>query len=328
MNISAYNQLQVTLSNAFGKAVEDSQNPLETLQMEWREGKLPGHEVCPILHENYPHGEGVKMVWGELEERLQDAIKEFEAAAGFSLPHNLGNLVHGGVTTRYPSKVSPQGAKVADKKVGSFCRFLAEAKNKSGVKRLIERCTSPRGMQSRWTRIDLWELHKSYPSVKDLEQRISLLREEASVLLSPFEKGQKGPFWTAVGRSLMATKDLREQAAYAAAISVRGPQAVGDGKRIYDAHYVRKEIAYLNLLRAVVKPQILAVKNGRKLLLGVTPLILSSPFRGGIPGGCSWKAGECLGIFLQEEGKEPELVGNRRDVLTEEDVSHLIGKYL
>lgn len=175
--------------------------------------------VCPITKGKYYKPDRATIDWRHLRERVEETGKK----AGFSLPHNLGNMVNAGVAPgRYPRFASKAGAAEVAQKVSRFCGWLKAAKDLPALARVITRSQSHRGVFSRATRIGLWALAARNPSPGTLERKLWKVRARAEGILAAYSGDVKVPAWWAVAHGTEISPHVGKAALVAVASTLSG----------------------------------------------------------------------------------------------------------
>ena len=173
---------------------------------------------CPITDKEYFQGDGVTIDWSHLSDLVHRAVED----SGFTnIPWNIENMVNANVAPgSYPRYASRAGAEKVVKKVQRFCGWLKAAADLYGVRKVVEKTQSSRGMWARRTTLHLWDFAARNPSPGKLERKLWKVKVRAEAILSAFE-GQK-PSWASIAQALMVTDQAGKAAVIATAISLSG----------------------------------------------------------------------------------------------------------
>ena len=157
----------------------------------------------------------------------QSGVTFFEEATGHTMPHNLvasdfrSNLVVAGYRlNRNAGRRMP--IEEADELIIRAARFggwLKAAAGLRGVRKLIQKTQSDRGINSPYTTINLRALMARFPSPGNLERMLWAVKIRAEAILSAYT-GDMKPSWINIGLAAMANRRVGKAAVIAVALQL------------------------------------------------------------------------------------------------------------
>ena len=164
------------------------------------------------------------------------AIADFERETGVSLPHNLaihGPYVWASWSRRYP--LDSKGERIIDE-TARFCGWIRSAAKFPILVKLMEKTTSINGVNSPYTKLDVWAIAKHQPSPGRAGRFLTKVRRRANQILKGYGLRVS---WEALGNVMQygSVKNVGKQARYAAAYTVKQFVEIGKNSLGYFEEY-------------------------------------------------------------------------------------------
>ena len=132
----------------------------------------------------YPYGPGTTWNRQGVQSLVDEAKAYFEEVSGVDLPYNLST--HGPWVDRSWRNKLVEGREEMVAYAARFAGWLKKVAELPGFVRLIERTTSPRGMNSPYTELWLYSLFNRFPSPHAVERKYWKVLRRANQILEPY----------------------------------------------------------------------------------------------------------------------------------------------